>query len=346
MDNTFLEDTRIFRIVYDMLAKNLFEFANIVDPLCQIEIARSLTVKIEKDRDALREKDPAAQLFGGEKGNEYVLSYKSLEAVMMYRICNYIYNFGEDDSENSDDSANINFLFKNQARKLSDKTKVNTSVEIHPAAQIGERFVIDHGCSTVIGETCEIGNGCYILHGVTLGSMGIGTNERGRRHPKLGNNVEIGGFARLFGDISIGDNTIINGYTVVDRDIPADKKVSVVNQLQLCRSNLKSKADSESVVIYGLRPYADGLEIIGKNLRCCTAIELLNGNVDALRHFSATIESRSDSSVVFSIDDIGDIINDPDIKSYKIALYYDDNDILLANSVGWNDYIKNKKSSI
>lgn len=342
MDNTFFEDTRIFRIVYDTLAKNLFEFANIVNPLRQIEIARTLTVKIEKDRDALREKDPAAQLFGDEEGIEYVLSYKSLEAVMMYRICNYIYNYREDDSEISDDSANINFLFKNQARKLSDKTKVNTSVEIHPAAQIGERFVIDHGCSTVIGETCEIGDNCYILHGVTLGAGAIAKNKRERRHPKLGNNVEVGGFARLYGPIEIGNDVIIYGYTVVERDIPDKKRVCVVNQFQLC---LPDKNPSP-VSIYGLRPCGDGLEIIGRNLSSCTSIELLDGNVDVPRHFSATIESRSDSSVVFSIDDIEDIINDPDIKSYKIALYYDDNDILLANSVGWNDYIKNKKSSI
>lgn len=342
MDNTLLEDTKIFGIVYDTLAKNLFEFANIVNPLRQREIAKSLALKIEKDRDALRGKDPAAQLFGGEKGNEYVLSYKSLEAVMMYRIYNYIYNFRDDDAEISDDSTDINFLFKNQARKLSDKTKVDTSVEIHPAAQIGERFVIDHGCSTVIGETCEIGDNCYILHGVTLGAGEIADNKRERRHPKLGSNVQIGGFARLFGPITIGNNVIINGYTVVDRDIPDNKKVSVVNQIQLCRPD----TNSTSISIYGLRPSGDRLEIIGKNLSCCTSIELLNGNVEAPEHFPTTIENQSDSSVIFSINDIGNIINDACIKSYRIVLYYGDNNILLANSVGWNDYVKNKKLSI
>lgn len=339
MDKTLLEDNKIFSIVYDTLANNLFGFANIVNPLRQREIARSLTAEIIKDRDALREKDPAAQLFGGEKGNDYVLSYKSLEAVMMYRIYHYIYNFRDDNS------ADIDFLMKTQARKLSDKTKVETSVEIHPAAQIGERFVIDHGCSTVIGETCEIGDNCYILHGVTLGAPEFGKNEEkrtGRRHPKLGSNVRIGGFARLFGPITIGSNVIIYGYTVVDRDIPDNKTVSVVNQFQLCYPDTKAT----SISIYGLRPSGDRLEIIGKNLGCCTSVELLNGNVEVPEHFPATIEHQSDSSVIFSINDIENIIKDASIKSYKIVLYYGDNDILLANSVGWKDYVENKKLSI
>jgi serine O-acetyltransferase len=346
MNKTLLEDNKIFTIVYNTLADNLFEYANIVNPIRQHKIAESLATEIEKDRDALREKDPAAKLFAGEKGDEYVLSYKSLEAVIMYRIFHYIYNFKETDFDYSD-------TFQIQANKLSNKTKVDTSVEIHPAAKIGQRFVIDHGCATVIGETCEIGDNCYILHGVTLGATKISDNPTGRRHPKLGNNVEVGGFARLFGAITIGNNTKINGYTVIDRNIPENKIVSVINQVQLCH-NKKGKdvpienTDTEAIVIYGLRPHNDYLEIIGKNLNCCNSIELLKSDSDNIEYFSTTINKKSDdTSLFFSIDDVEKIIENENIeqlKLYQIAVRYNDKNILLANSVGWNDYIKNKIS--
>ncbi|GHT41206.1 hypothetical protein AGMMS49965_10650 [Bacteroidia bacterium] len=331
-----IESNKIFAIVYDTLANILFDNANIVNPSRQKRIAQDLTDKIMKDRDALKEKDPAAKLFAGERSNEYVLSYKSLEAVMMYRISNYIYNFEDNDFENS---IEIKSIYQTQARALSEKTKANTSVEIHPAAQIGHGFVIDHGCATVIGETCEIGNDCYILHAVTLGAKEFGEGSpTGRRHPKLGNNVKVGGYARLFGNISVGDNTDILGYTVVERDIPSNKKVSVVNQIQLCHPH----TDTEPIVIYGLRPCNDFLEIIGKNLDSCTTIELLNSDSNNIKHFQTTIENKSDTSLLFTINNIDDIITDKEIKSYKISVNYNEGNILLANSIGWNDYIKAK----
>jgi len=102
MNITLLEDNKVFTIVYNTLADNLFEYANIVNPIRQHRIAESWANEIEKDRNALREKYPAAKLFAGEKGNEYVLSYKSLEAVMMYRIFHYIFNFKDTDFDDSD----------------------------------------------------------------------------------------------------------------------------------------------------------------------------------------------------------------------------------------------------
>lgn len=346
MNITLFEDNKIFTIVYNTLADNLFEYANIVNPIRQHKIAESLTNEIEKDRDALREKDPAAKLFAGERGNEYVLSYKSLEAVMMYRIFHYIFNFKDNDFDYSD-------TFQIQANKLSNKTKVDTAVEIHPAAKIGQRFVIDHGCATVIGQTCEIGDNCYILQGVTLGATKISGNPTGRRHPKLGNEVEIGGFARLFGDITIGNNTKINGYTVIDRNIPENKIVSVINQIQLCHNKKGNEVpienkDTEAVVIYGLRPLNDCLEIIGRNLNCCTSVELLKSDNKSIEYFSTTLNKQPDgTSLFFSIDDIEKIIENEkieQIKLYQIAVRYNDKSILLANSVGWNDYVKNKIS--
>lgn len=331
--------------VYDTLDKYLFPYANIANIIRKREIATNLWDKIADDMNALIKGDPAAQVFADEKSKEYVSTYKSLEAVMMYRISNYIYNFEDIDFDYSDE---LKCLYQTQARALSEKTKAETSVEIHPAAEIGKRFVIDHGCATVIGETCIIGDDCYILHGVTLGAGQIKGNPTGRRHPKLGNSVQVGGFARLYGKISIGDNTTIYGYTVIDRDIPANKEVSVINQFQLCKNKkdvLIENTHSEPIIIYGLRPYNNGLEIIGKNLNHCTSIELLKNDNDNVKHFSTTIENKSDMSLFFLIDDIEDIINDEKIKSYNISVNYNEENIILANSIGWSDYIKNKKAS-
>ena len=91
-----------------------------------------------------------------------------------------------------------------------------TGVEIHPAAKIGRRLVIDHGMGVVIGETSIVGDDVLIYHGVTLGSK---TGVRGRRHPTIGNNVVLGAQATIIGNITIGDGAIVGAATVVIHDV-------------------------------------------------------------------------------------------------------------------------------
>ncbi len=88
------------------------------------------------------------------------------------------------------------------ARFVSHIGRWLTGIEIHPGAQIGRRFFIDHGMGVVIGETAEIGDDCTLYHGVTLG----GTSwNKGKRHPTLGNGVVIGAGAKILGPITVGD---------------------------------------------------------------------------------------------------------------------------------------------
>ena len=91
-----------------------------------------------------------------------------------------------------------------------------TGVEIHPAAQIGRRLVIDHGMGVVIGETSIIGDDVLIYHSVTLGSK---TGARGKRHPTIGNNVVLGAQAIVLGNITVGDGASIGAATLVVRDV-------------------------------------------------------------------------------------------------------------------------------
>ena len=104
------------------------------------------------------------------------------------------------------------------ARLLSQFTRALTGVEIHPGAQIGRRFFIDHGMGVVIGETAEVGDDVLMYHAVTLGGRSM---EHVKRHPTVGNNVTIGAGARVLGPVYIGDRVQIGANSVVVKDIPA-----------------------------------------------------------------------------------------------------------------------------
>jgi serine O-acetyltransferase len=94
-----------------------------------------------------------------------------------------------------------------------------TGVEIHPGAQIGRRFFIDHGMGVVIGATAVVGDDVMIYHGVTLGGR---TLARGtKRHPTVGDRVTIGTGARILGNIEIGDDVQIGANSVVVKPVPS-----------------------------------------------------------------------------------------------------------------------------
>lgn len=105
------------------------------------------------------------------------------------------------------------------ARYLSQCARFWTGVEIHPGAQIGRRFFIDHAMGVIIGETTIIGDDCVLYQNVTLGGTG---KESGKRHPTLGNNVMVGVGAAVLGSITIGDNSKIGGGSVVVKDVPSN----------------------------------------------------------------------------------------------------------------------------
>ena len=178
---------------------------------------------VAEDLIAYAYRDPASR----GRGELILESYASFKAVLFYRLAHLVWHFQAAD----------NGEFSRMALKLSNQGKILSGAEIHPAARIGRRFVLDHGYGTVIGETCVIGNDCYILCGVTLGARGIANNPDGKRHPRLGNNVEVGAGARVLGYVSIGDNVFISPSCVITQDVPAGTKVKVVNQIQLQKND-------------------------------------------------------------------------------------------------------------
>ena len=141
------------------------------------------------------ERDPAAR-----HALEVVLTTPGLHAIWNHRVAHFLWSIG----------------LKTISRMWAYGGRSITGVEIHPAAQIGRRLVIDHGMGVVIGETAIIGEDCLIYHGVTLGSK---TGEHGKRHPTLGNNVVIGAGASVIGNITIGDGARVGAGSVVTHDV-------------------------------------------------------------------------------------------------------------------------------
>ncbi len=107
-------------------------------------------------------------------------------------------------------------VFRFLARFLSEVGRSLTGVEIHPGAQLGRRFFIDHGMGVVIGETAIVGNDVLMFHTSTLGGR---TMSKGKRHPTVGDRVVIGAGAKILGDIMIGDDAQIGANAVVVKDV-------------------------------------------------------------------------------------------------------------------------------
>ncbi len=153
------------------------------------------------DLRAPLERDPAARGW-----LDVVLSYPGFHALVAHRFVHGLYR------------ASVPIL----PRWLSNLSRFLTQIEIHPAAKIGKGIFIDHGSGVVIGETSEIGDGCTIYQGVTLGGTSL---SHGKRHPTLGRNVTVGVNSSVLGAIFIGDNAKIGGGSVVVKDVPANATV-------------------------------------------------------------------------------------------------------------------------
>lgn len=161
------------------------------------------------------ERDPAARNW-----LEVFFCYPGLQALIFHRFSHWLWRTG------------IPFI----PRFLSHLARFVTGIEIHPGATIGCGVFIDHGMGVVIGETAIVGNYCLIYQGVTLGGTG---KESGKRHPTLGENVVVGGGAKVLGNIEIGDNVRIGAGSVVLRDVPSDCTVVGVPGRVVYRSGVK-----------------------------------------------------------------------------------------------------------
>jgi serine O-acetyltransferase len=156
---------------------------------------------VREQIDTIFREDPAARSV-----IEIFLCYPGFHAILAHRLAHRLYRWG----------------VPLAPRVISQISRFFTGIEIHPGATIGRRFFIDHGSGVVIGETTEIGDDVLLYQGVTLGGTG---NEKGKRHPTLGNGVVVGTGAKVLGGIHIGDNVKIGAGSVVVHPVPANSTV-------------------------------------------------------------------------------------------------------------------------
>jgi len=153
---------------------------------------------IKEDFLNVKRNDPALH-----SSFELLFNYPGIWALFFYRHAHWLYQKG------------LRFL----PRFISGLGQFLTTIDIHPAAQIGRRVFIDHGVGIVIGETAIIGNDVLIYQQVTLGGVSL---AKGKRHPTIEDHVVIGAGAKILGNITIGHHSKVGANSVVVKDVPPD----------------------------------------------------------------------------------------------------------------------------
>ena len=174
-----------------------------------IEEIPEIRRKINLDAKAALAGDPAAKSL-----EEVILSYPGLEAILVHRIAHFLCING------------VPII----PRIMSEYIHGKTGIDIHPGAQIGESFFIDHGTGLVIGETTIIGNNVKVYQGVTLGALSVQKEMADKkRHPTIEDNVTIyPGATILGGNTVIGANSVIGGNVWVTESVPPNSTVRYI----------------------------------------------------------------------------------------------------------------------
>ena len=184
------------------------------------EIKRLLSTDVK----AIFDGDPAAKSFG-----EIIFCYPAMRALLNHRVAHELLKLG------------IPLI----PRIMSELAHAETGIDIHPGAQIGEYFSIDHGTGVVIGQTSIIGSHVRLYQGVTLGAKSFSLDEAGNpidipRHPILEDYVTVYSNSSILGRITIGKGTIVGGNVWLTHSVPPDSRI-----LQSNPSNIVSMTDSE-----------------------------------------------------------------------------------------------------
>jgi serine O-acetyltransferase len=153
--------------------------------------------KLRADIACIQERDPAAK-----SAWEVLTCYPGLHAIYMHKLAHWFWLRG------------LHWL----GRFTSHVGRWFTGIEIHPGAKIGSCVFIDHGMGVVVGETAEIGDGCTIYQGVTLGGTSLEPGTK--RHPTLGAGVIVGAGAKVLGGFTVGDGARIGSNAIVVKEVP------------------------------------------------------------------------------------------------------------------------------
>jgi len=194
--------------------------------------------------NAVFERDPAAR-----STLEVIFTYPGFHAILLHRIAHWFWTH------------HLQLV----GRIVSHMSRFLTGIEIHPGAQIGDSFFIDHGMGVVIGETSEIKENVTLYHGVTLGGTSF---TRGKRHPTIESNVIIGAGAKVLGPLTVGENSKVGANSVVISDVPPNCSVVGVPGKAIFKEDFpvyqglehNKLPDPEGLIVQSLRSRVQDLE--------------------------------------------------------------------------------------
>ena len=175
--------------------------------------------RLRSDIQCILDRDPAARSTW-----EVITCYPGLHALILHRRAHWCWHHG----------------LKWLGRFISHIARFLTGIEIHPGARIGEQVFFDHAMGVVVGETAEIGDGCTIYQGVTLG--GTALYKGTKRHPTLGRNVVVGAGAQVLGGFTVGDGAKVGSNAVVTKPVPAGA-TAVGNPARIIQADLDVKRE-------------------------------------------------------------------------------------------------------
>jgi serine O-acetyltransferase len=194
--------------------------------------------KLRGDIACILERDPAAR-----SGWEVLTCYPGLHAIWIHRIARWFWLRG------------LRWL----GRFTSHIGRGLTGIEIHPGAKVGTCVFIDHGMGVVIGETAEVGDGCTIYQGVTLGGTSLSPGTK--RHPTLGAGVVVGAGAKILGAFTVGDGARIGSNSVVVKEVaPGATVVGIPGRLVEGKDAEAARFAAYAVVHEHSDPYAKAIQ--------------------------------------------------------------------------------------
>ena len=195
--------------------------------------------KLRGDIACILERDPAAR-----SAWEVLTCYPGLHAIYIHKLAHWFWR------------SHLRWL----GRLTSQLGRFLTGIEIHPAAKIGCCVFIDHGMGVVIGETAEVGDGCTIYQGVTLGGTSLYRGEK--RHPTLGEGVVVGAGAKVLGGFLVGAGARIGSNAVVVKEVPAGATVVGIpgRIVEDGKAKQEARFDAYAVVQEQDDPYAKAIQ--------------------------------------------------------------------------------------
>ena len=202
--------------------------------------------RIRSDVQCILDRDPAARTTW-----EVLTCYPGLHALILHRRAHWFWTHD----------------FKWLGRFISHIGRWLTGIEIHPGAKVGERVFFDHAMGVVVGETAEIGDGCTIYQGVTLG--GTSLYKGAKRHPTLGRDVVVGAGAKVLGGFTVGDGAKVGSNAVVTKPVPAGA-TAVGNPARIIEADTDAKREAAASKMgfsaYGVTQNDDPLSLAMRGL--------------------------------------------------------------------------------